>query len=400
MLSFQVDSLTRGGRYADVERVLRENGPLNGFPVANHGVEAVRRVSAGLPVPLQTRHSASDPRLLAEVSYASGVTSFEGGPISYNLPYYANLPLAVSLDRWRYVDCLTARYGDLGVVLDREFFGTLTATVLPPCIPLTVNLLEGLLAVEAGVRSISLGYADQGCRAQDVAAIRVLRRLALELLRPHDGVRVTVVQHQYMGAFPHHREDAEQLIESSAETAKIAGVGRLVVKSPCEATRIPEAGDNAVGLALAARGIARATHVKYSGDEAEEERIEAAVRSLMRSVLALRPDNTAACVEEAFARGMLDVPFSPSRFNAGRLLAARDITGAVRIVEHGGVPVPSDVVEYDRLQIGERLDAAGIGHEDAWRLVADDILSTTRGRTSWPLDGDARSKLRHETGIS
>ena len=38
------------------------------------------------------------------MSLAGGVTAFEGGPVCYNIPYYAELPLEVSLERWRYVD--------------------------------------------------------------------------------------------------------------------------------------------------------------------------------------------------------------------------------------------------------------------------------------------------------
>jgi methylaspartate mutase epsilon subunit len=387
VLSFQVDSLTRSCRYADVERVLREGGELNGFPVVNHGVGTLRQISGESGrVPLQTRHSSSDPRLLAEVSYAGGISSFEGGPISYNLPYYADLPLAVSLDRWRYVDRLSARYAELGIVLDREFFGTLTATLLPPCIPLTTSLLEARLAVEAGVRSVSLAYADQGCRAQDVAALDVLRRLAHELLREHGDVSVAIVMHQYMAAFPPHPGDAEQLIEASAQTAAIARVDRLVVKTPCEATRIPGASDNARGLELAARGIARAAGDAYTRDDAEAQRIEASVRALLRKILALRPGDTGACVEEAFARGLLDVPFSPSRFNAGRLLTVRDLTGAVRVVEPGTMPLPADALAFDRARVAERLRSDCLPRADVWRLVVDDLLRTARGRTAWPLD--------------
>ncbi len=58
VLSFQVDSLTRDGRHADAERVLAENGEINGFPIVNHGAEALRRITEEGGVPVQTRHSA------------------------------------------------------------------------------------------------------------------------------------------------------------------------------------------------------------------------------------------------------------------------------------------------------------------------------------------------------
>ncbi|MFJ2863929.1 hypothetical protein [Kitasatospora sp. NPDC087314] len=387
VLSFQVDSLTRDGRYAEVEQVARDGGALNGFPVVNHGVDTLRRISAACPVPLQTRHSARDPRLLAEVSYAGGVTGFEGGPICYNIPYYAELPLAVSLARWRYVDELTARYAELGVVLDREFFGTLTATLIPPALAICTNILEGLLAVGAGVRSVSLAYAEQGNRAQDVAAVEVMGRLGREYLGRGGQVRVATVFHQFMGAFPADRDAAELLIRESARTAALARADRVVVKTPAEALRIPDVRDNARGLALAAAGLELAAADPGAVDVTEAHRIERTVRHLLEAVLALRPGDVGGCVEEAFASGMLDVPFSPSRFNAGRLLTGRDTSGAVRVIDPGGMPLPEDVLAFETDRMRERLAIAGVPRDEAWRLVARDVLEASHPRAGWPLDG-------------
>lgn len=387
VLSFQVDSLTRDGRYAEVEQVARDGGALNGFPVVNHGVDTLRRISAACPVPLQTRHSARDPRLLAEVSYAGGVTAFEGGPICYNIPYYAELPLAVSLARWRYVDELTARYAELGVVLDREFFGTLTATLIPPALAICTNILEGLLAVGAGVRSVSLAYAEQGSRAQDVAAVEVMGRLGREYLGRGGRVRVATVFHQFMGAFPADREEAEQLIRESARTAALARADRVVVKTPAEALRIPDVRDNARGLALAAAGLELAAADQGSLDGMEAHRIERTARHLLEAVLALRPGDVGGCVEDAFATGVLDVPFSPSRYNAGRLLTGRDTNGAVRVIDPGGVPLPPDVLAFETERMRERLAIARVPRAEAWRLVARDVLEASRLRAGWPLDG-------------
>jgi methylaspartate mutase epsilon subunit len=386
VLSFQVDSLTRDGRYADAERVLAENGELNGFPIVNHGVETIRLLTGECGVPVQTRHSARDPRLLAEVSLAGGVTAFEGGPVCYNIPYYAELPLEVSLERWRYVDRLVGRYAELGVIVDREFFGTLTATLVPPCVAITINLLEALLAVEQGVRSVSLAYAEQGSRAQDVAAVRVLARLAREVLAEAGDVRTATVFHQFMGAFPEEKDDAELLIGESSRTAALAGADRIVVKTSCEASRIPDATDNARALAIVAEGWQEAHTGAFVPDELEEQRLEAAVRALLTAIRGLHPGDTAASVTEAFRRGYLDVPFSPSRFNAGRLLACRDLSGAVRIVHPGGLPLPADVAAFESARAGERLAATGIPLDEAWRAVTEDVLRTTARGLTWPLD--------------
>jgi methylaspartate mutase epsilon subunit len=104
VLSYQVDSLTRNNDYAGAEEAIRESGAagtstINGFPVINHGVKGLRRVIRNVKAHIQTRHSTRAPRLLAEISYAGGVTSFEGGLICYNIPYYKNYPLDESIKK-------------------------------------------------------------------------------------------------------------------------------------------------------------------------------------------------------------------------------------------------------------------------------------------------------------
>src|SRR4029450_11503572 len=104
-----VDSFTRLNDYARAEQAIHDSrrsrgSLLNGFPVVNHGVPGLRRVIWLVRGPLQTRHSTRDPRLLAEISYAGGVTAFEGGPICYNVPYYKKYPLDESINRWQYVE--------------------------------------------------------------------------------------------------------------------------------------------------------------------------------------------------------------------------------------------------------------------------------------------------------
>ena len=88
-------------------------------------------------MPVQVRHGTPDARLLAEISPAGGFTSFEGGGISYNIPYAKNVPLKTIYD-WQYVDRLTGLYEE-GVTINREPFGPLTGTLVPPHFPFDCN---------------------------------------------------------------------------------------------------------------------------------------------------------------------------------------------------------------------------------------------------------------------
>ena len=399
VLSYQVDSLTRNNNYAGVAEALRDNGlvgnmTINGFPVVNHGVPGLRKIISEVDVPLQTRHSTRDPRLLAEISYAGGVTSFEGGAICYNIPYYKDYPLDQSIKVWQYVDRLTGLYHErFGIRLDREFFGTLTATLIPPSLAIVVNILEAILAIRQDVRCVSLGYAEQGNRIQDVAAMRMLRCLAEEIIRRlgyHD-VQVNTVFHQYMAAFPESQARAEELIYQSAITASISGATRMIVKTPVEASGIPDLEDNLRGIRLAMSG-ATAAHMPVDEKRLSEECaiIRQEVEAIFESVLMCGRGSVSAGIVEGFRRGFLDIPFSPSIYNRGAVMTARDRDGAVRFLSFGNLQVGPEVQEFHRSKMADRRRAAGLlSEKQNYLLVEQDVLQIPRGLYEhWPLGFD------------
>ena len=96
LLPTTIDSYTRQNRYEEAENGIKESvrlsrAMLNGFPAVNHGVSGCRQVIESVHTPLQVRHGTPDARLLTEITYAGGFTSYEGGGISYNLPYCKNV---------------------------------------------------------------------------------------------------------------------------------------------------------------------------------------------------------------------------------------------------------------------------------------------------------------------
>ncbi|MEG2939731.1 MAG: methylaspartate mutase subunit E, partial [Oscillospiraceae bacterium] len=162
LLPTTIDSYTRHNRYNECENGIAESirqnkSLLNGFPAVNHGVAACRRVNESVSVPMQVRHGTPDARLLTEITYAGGFTSYEGGGISYNIPYSKNTSLEDTIHFWKYVDRLTGLYEEAGVSIDREPYGPLTGTLVAPCISHAVAVLEALLAAEQGVKNITVG---------------------------------------------------------------------------------------------------------------------------------------------------------------------------------------------------------------------------------------------------
>jgi methylaspartate mutase epsilon subunit len=358
VLSYQVDSLTRNNNYAGAEEAIRESrlsgdSTLNGFPVINHGVRGLRKVMAEVGVPLQTRHSTRDPRLLAEISYAGGVTSFEGGAVCYNVPYYRDYPLDESVRAWQYVDRLTGLYHErFGVALDREFFGTLTATLIPPCVAVAVNVIEAVLALQQGVKCVSLGYAEQGNRAQDIAAVRALGQMAREVIANlgFKDVQVSTVFHQYMAAFPETQRRAEELIYNSAVTAALSGATRVLTKTAVESSRIPTVADNVAALGLVLRGVsdARALGVDEALVAEECALIRREAGAIIESVIYCGGGSITEGVVTAFRKGYLDIPFSPSIHNRNEVSTARDLEGAVRLLSPGQLQLDKETLEFHR----------------------------------------------------
>jgi methylaspartate mutase epsilon subunit len=250
-----IDSYTRHNRYQEAEEGIKESiregrSLLNGFPAVNHGVSECKRVLDSVSVPLQARHGTPDARLLAEIIHAAGWTSNEGGGISYNIPYTKNISLADSIYYWQYCDRLVGYYEDHGVTINREPYGPLTGTLVPPSIAIAIGIIESLLAAEQGVKNITVGFGQCGNIVQDVAAIHMLQILIEEYLErfKYTGMFVTTVFHQWMGGFPRDEAAAIGLISMASTVAALAGATKMITKTPYESIGVPTKEINGVGL--------------------------------------------------------------------------------------------------------------------------------------------------------
>ncbi|MFJ2742603.1 methylaspartate mutase [Streptomyces sp. NPDC087440] len=353
LLTLTIDSHTRLGRFEQARRLAHLSPrELNGYPLVAHGWRRGRDLNESVTAPLQIRHGSPDARLMFETAVASGITSFEGGGISYNLPYSKNVPLADSLAAWEAVDRRCGELADLGVVVDRELFGTLTAVLVPPSVSLAISVLEALFAARAGVRCISVAYPQGGQLAQDVAALRAIPLLAERYLPP--GVDVHPVLHEFMGVFPRERAHAEDLILYGALVTRLGGASKLLTKTYQEAYGIPDAAANVAGIRLAQRARSPLLGFLAADEEAagrELEWILAEVAEIVEPLLD-RADTRAAVIE-AFADGRLDIPFSASTQARSEVIPRRDPTGAIRYLSAGRLPLSAGTLRRHR----EQLDA-------------------------------------------
>jgi methylaspartate mutase epsilon subunit len=355
---------------------------LNGFPAVNHGVPGCRQVTEAVSKPIQVRHGTPDARLLAEITLAGGFTSFEGGGISYNIPYAKKVPLKKSIDDWRYVDRLTGIYEENGVHINREPFGPLTGTLVPPFISHAVALIEGILALREGVKSITLGYGQAGNLFQDIAAMISLRELAHEyfLREGFEDYELTTVFHQWMGGFPEDEAKAFSVISWGASVAVLSNADKVIVKSPHEAMGIPTKEANAQGLRCTRQMVSMLRDQKFlvSEDHREEiEQIKREVKCIMDAVYSLGNGDIEAGTLAAFEAGALDIPFAPSMYNHGKILPMRDNDGFIRVFNKGNLALSDDVMAYHRDKLEERAKAEG--RKVSFQMVTDDIYAISKG---------------------
>jgi len=387
LLPSTIDSYTRQNRYEEAENGIAESirlgrAMLNGFPAVNHGVANCRRVVESVKVPVQVRHGTPDARLLTEITYAGGFTSYEGGGISYNLPYCKNIPMERTIRDWQYVDRLTGLYEEMGVSINREPYGPLTGTLVPPCISHAAAIIEALLAAEQGVKNITVGYGQCGNLVQDIAAIRTLQELTDEYLAKYGygDVQVTTVLHQWMGGFPADEAKAFGVISTGSLIAALAKATKVIVKTPHEAVGIPTMEANAQGLRCTKQVVNMMSDQHFSNDELEQEKeiIRLETRCIVDKCFELGNGDIAVGVCRGVEAGVLDVPFAPCRANAGLMLPCRDNNGAVRILNVGNLPFTQELKDFHREKIETR--AAAEKRKASFQMVIDDVYAIGKGR--------------------
>ena len=387
LLPSTIDSYTRQNRYEEAENGIAESirlgrAMMNGFPAVNHGVAKCRQVIESVNVPVQVRHGTPDARLLTEIAYAGGFTSYEGGGISYNLPYCKNVPMERTIRDWQYVDRLTGLYEEMGVSINREPYGPLTGTLVPPCISHAAAIIEALLAAEQGVKNITVGYGQCGNLRQDVAAIRTLEELTDEYLHKYgyDDVEVTTVLHQWMGGFPADEAKAFGVISTGSLIAALSKATKVIVKTPHEAVGIPTMEANAEGLRCTKQVVNMLADQTLQSDkvELEKEIIRQETRAIVDKCFELGDGDIAVGVCRGVEAGVLDVPFAPCRANAGLMLPCRDNDGAIRILNPGNLPFNKDLLDFHAGKIEERAKAEN--RKPSFQMVIDDVYSIGKGR--------------------
>jgi methylaspartate mutase epsilon subunit len=109
----------------------------------------------------------------------------------------------------------------------------------------------------------------------------------------------------------------------------------------------------------------------------EMDIILAETRQILDRVFRLGEGDLALGTVRAFQAGVIDVPFAPSIFNAGKLLPARDNNGAVRLLDTGNLPFDDDLKAFHHDKMGER--AKFENRKIGFQMVIDDVYAISKG---------------------
>ncbi|MFW5913840.1 MAG: methylaspartate mutase subunit E, partial [Bacillota bacterium] len=273
-------------------------------------------------------------------------------------------------------------YAENGIEINREPFGPLTGTLVPPSISHTVAIIEAILAAEQGVKNITVGYGQGGNVIQDIAALKTLDKLTQYYLKlfGYDDVFVTTVFHQWMGGFPEDEAEAMGIISMASAVATLGGATKMITKSPHESQGIPTAAANAEGLRaskIVTKLLRGQTISSSKALTAEMDLIKREVNELLYATLNVGKGDFAQGVIKAFSAGILDVPFAPSEMNAGKVLPARDQKGNIRILEFGTLGFSDETKSFHKEALKQR--ARKEGRDVSFKMTIDDIYAVSRG---------------------
>ncbi len=390
IVSTLTDPYTRQLYFEKAEHALAESQEkgrslVSGYPVVSYGVANTRRIVEEVQAPCSVRMASSDARLTKEIYLASGYTAMFMGAVQ-NLAYEKLATPELLVRNYQYEDRLIGLYEENGCPIVKEFPSTLTGTLVPPCIAIAASIIDTLLAIEQGVRRVVCSYGLLGNYLQDLAAVRALRAVSQSYVESvADDIEMYIVSPQWMGDFPQHIDEAYAVIVENALIAALGGTNMVISKSLDEGYGVPSHPANVAGVVASREAVDLVAHQQAIDSPellAEIDRISRSVRAIIDTTYRLGNGDLAVGVGAAIRAGVIDVPFSPNQNNADLMLPARDLSGAVRFLAAGNIPLPEDVVAYDTARMEERAKASG--GAASYQFVVDDIFEFSRGLSPRP----------------
>ena len=183
-----------------------------------------------------------------------------------------------------------------------------------------------------------------------------------------------------MGGFPQDEAKAFAVISWGSSVAALAKATKVIVKTPHEAMGVPTMEANAQGLRCTKQAISLLAdqELKSSALELEKAIIKGETCAIVDKCFELGMGDLALGVIRAVKAGVIDIPFAPSRYNFGKMLPARDNEGAVRYLNVANVPLPQELVDFNRGKIEHRAKLEK--RKASFQMVIDDVYAISKGR--------------------
>lgn len=183
----------------------------------------------------------------------------------------------------------------------------------------------------------------------------------------------SIATHQWMQSFPVDEPRAYAVIVLGGVIAALAGATQVITKTTHEAEGIPTKEANVAGVRTTRMAIQlmRSNRLPESPKITQEKKIiiqEA--RSILDKTLEMGEGDPAQGALRSLQSGVLDIPWAPNRYVAGKVIPVRDSSGAIRYLEHANLPFTAEILEYHREKIldrerreGQRVDYQAAIHD-------------------------------------
>ncbi len=374
------DSYTRSGKYDLAQRGLEQSqssgrSQLNGLPIVNVGRKKLREINDSIKIPIRVVGSPDqETELNAEMGLASGFLATPSYTLHCVAQHCRDYSLAKRTEVQQYINRLAGHYIQRGAPVELTIVGCVNGWT-PPSVLLATVVIDSIIAAEQGGTRQSVGTGLQLNMVQDVAQLGAVTELVAEYLTKlgyklsktptpasPDEVVLSRWIWSWMGDWPMDVSQASGMVSLAATIGALAKCDWMVVKSVEEAIGVPSKEGNAAGLKMAKQLIRLLKHQDLLNDKdvlVEKEMIKKETRAIVNRVLELGDGDVVIGQLKAVEEGVLDFPFSPYMPLKGKVLAARDLKGAIRYLHTGNLPFDKEIIEYNHEKLAERERAEG-----------------------------------------
>ena len=379
------DSYTRKNKYelaADGIERSRKAGTtmLNGWPIVNHGVHEARKIKKAIKSPMSLNSTDEDGRLASEIALAAGWNACNCRSIQEVMSHCKDITLEEEIRINQYESRLAAIYHERGVPQSPHIACNLTG--YDSCgFKSFVMVAQSLLGAEQGLKQLYLEFGINMNLVQDVAMMRVTKRLCEEYCARFGYGDVKIIQNSNMfqGAFPARIDECNAMLNLAVLIGIMGGSTALVLKCQDEAFATPtkEGMSATVRMARHMERLLGDLRLPISAEVLEEEKmLELEVRTMMEKHLEAGDGDIAYGLCLGVEAGWISAMISPWKYNRGNVLLMRDSENAMRYFDTGDMPLPKEVKEYHHEKLQSR--AKKEGRPLDFDMVVDDLMYASR----------------------